>query len=89
MKELFEAIQAGDRSRVRALLADRPELLQARRADGATPILFAKYVGQTAALDELVSASPGLSAFEAAAVGRAPGARAGRHGRPEGAARFF
>jgi ankyrin repeat protein len=57
---------------VRALLGERPELLQARRPDGATPILFAKYVGQTAVLDELVSASPGLSAFEAAAVGLLP-----------------
>jgi uncharacterized protein len=72
VKELFEAIQAGDRSRVRELLADRPGLLQARRPDGATPILFAKYVGQTAVLDELVSASTGLSAFEAAAVGALP-----------------
>jgi uncharacterized protein len=72
MKEFFEAIQAGDRSRVRALIAERPELLQARRPDGATPILFAKYVGQTAVLQELVSASPSLSAFEAAAVGLLP-----------------
>jgi uncharacterized protein len=72
MKELFEAIQAGDRNRVRELVAGRPELFGARRPDGATPVLFAKYVGQTDVLDELVSASPGLSAFEAAAVGALP-----------------
>jgi len=72
MKELFEAIQAGDRARVRALVAGKPELFRAQRPDGATPILFARYVGQTALLDDLVSASPGLSAFEAAAVGALP-----------------
>jgi Ankyrin repeats (3 copies)/Ankyrin repeats (many copies) len=72
MREFFEAIQAGDRNRVRELIAGRPELLRALRPDGATPVLFAKYIGQIPVLDELVSLSPGLSVFEAAAVGVLP-----------------
>jgi uncharacterized protein len=72
MNELFEAIQAGDVKGVRALLVERPALLQARQPDGATPILFAKYVNQSAVLDELVLASGRLSAFEAAALGSLP-----------------
>ncbi len=69
MEELFAAIQGGDRLTVRRLLAARPEGISARRSDGATPILFAKYTGQAAVLEELLAAAPALSAFEAAAVG--------------------
>lgn len=70
MQELFVAIQGGDRQRVRALLAERPEALHAQTLDGATPVLYAQYLRQLDVLEELLAATPALSAFEAAAVGK-------------------
>jgi uncharacterized protein len=72
MEEFFAAIQGGDRQRVRALLAERPDALLARSPDGATPVLYAKYMGQREVLEELLAAAPALDAFEAAAVGLLP-----------------
>jgi ankyrin repeat protein len=72
MQELFAAIQGGDRERVRSLLAERPDALLAMNPDGATPVLYAKYLGQAEVLEEIVAAMPALSAFEAAAVGLLP-----------------
>jgi ankyrin repeat protein len=69
--ELFEAIRGGQRERVRSLVLASPEVLR-QTHDGATPVLFAAYVGQKEALEELLALAPGLSPFEAAAVGSLP-----------------
>jgi uncharacterized protein len=71
MEELFEAIKSGDRERIRRLVKRSPEVLLERH-HGATPVLFASYVGQEGALEELLALAPVLSPHEAAAVGSLP-----------------
>jgi ankyrin repeat protein len=68
--ELFEAIQAGDGERVRALVAADPRLANARNDDGLTAVLFAKYRLESEIADELVAAGAELDVFGAAATGR-------------------
>ncbi len=82
MEEFFAAIQGGDRQRVRALLAERPDALLARSPDGATPVPYAKYMGQREVLEELLAAAPALDAFEAAAVGLLPALERALHQAP-------
>jgi ankyrin repeat protein len=71
MEELFEAIKAGQRDRVQVLIESSPHALQQRHA-GATPILFAAYVGQKGVLEDLLALAPALGPYEAAAVGSLP-----------------
>jgi uncharacterized protein len=71
VEELFEAIKTGHRERVRGLVQSSPEALRERHG-GATPVLFAAYVGQQGVLEELLALAPVLSPFEAAAVGSLP-----------------
>jgi len=71
MEDLFEAIKSGQRERVRALVQSSPGALQRRHA-GATPVLFAAYLGEKGVLEELLALAPNLTAFEAAAVGALP-----------------
>ncbi len=81
MEELFEAIKSGHRERIRELVQRSPEVLLERH-QGATPVLFASYVGQAGALEELLALGPVLSAYEAAAVGSLPALEAALLQRP-------
>lgn len=81
MKELFEAIKGGHRERIRELVRRSPEALLERH-HGATPVLFASYVGQQGALEELLALAPGLSPYEAAAVGSLPALEAALRQKP-------
>jgi ankyrin repeat protein len=68
--ELFEAIEAGDDQRVRALVAADPKLASARNDDGLSAVLFAKYRGQTEIARALVAVGAELDVFDAAATGQ-------------------
>jgi ankyrin repeat protein len=81
MRELFEAIKGGHRERIRKLVQTSPEALLERH-HGATPVLFAKYVDQQGAVEELLSLAPVLSPFEAAAVGSLPALEAAIRAEP-------
>jgi uncharacterized protein len=81
MQELFEAIKSGQRELVRSLVQAAPQRLRALHA-GATPVLFATYLGQEAVLQELLALSPALSAHEAAAVGSLPQLKAALKANP-------
>ena len=67
--DLFEAIEAGDEERVRTLVAVEARLLAARDERGLSPVLAAKYAGQSGIAELLAAAGP-LDVFEAAATGR-------------------
>jgi ankyrin repeat protein len=67
--QFFDAIGQGDEPRVRALLAQDPELSQARNQDGATAVLWAAYTRHSA-LAPLVLAGREPDFFEACALGR-------------------
>ncbi len=69
-EELFAAIEGGNVEGVRALVAAHPEAAAARRDDGVSTVLWARYQYQLEALDALLAANPPLDVFEAAAVGR-------------------
>ena len=68
--ELFAAIAGGDEGRVRALVADRPELAGARDAAGVPALLAARYRNHLGMVEALLAAGPELDVFEAAALGR-------------------
>jgi uncharacterized protein len=67
--EWFTAIQKGDEARVVQLLAEAPELLEARDAYGISSVMWACYARQGAVLARLLAADPGLDVFEAVAAG--------------------
>jgi uncharacterized protein len=68
--ELIGAIDAGDATAVRALLAADPALAAARDADGVSATMHALYHGQAAISEMLAAALPELDIFEAAALAR-------------------
>ena len=68
--EMMAAVAAGDTDRVAALLADDPSLAMARRADGVSALLLARYRFDRPTMDALLAADPDLDLFEAAALGR-------------------
>ena len=76
MKELFEAIGAGDEDRVRDLLDRQQDLAGSRNEDGLSAVLHALYTGHPELADVLLAANPALDAFDAAAVGRPNGLEA-------------
>lgn len=69
-ERVFSLIEAGDLAALRALVADDPSAAAARRADGMSAVLWARYQDALDALAILLEADPGLDVFEAAAVGR-------------------
>lgn len=69
-ERVFSLIEAGDVAALRALLAEDPSAAAARRADGLSAVLWARYQDSLDALAVLLDADPGLDVFEAAAVGR-------------------
>ena len=71
IREIFDAIAAGDLGRVRALVADDAEAARARDAGGVSAVTQARYHGRDDMVEVLLAAEPELDVFEAAAVGRA------------------
>ena len=69
--ELFDAIRAGDVTRVRGLLAADPGLVNARNERGHSPVLIAQYHHKRDVVTVLLEAGPELDLFDACAVGRA------------------
>ena len=67
--ELFAAVEAGDESRVRSLVAETPGLASARDDAGLPVVLAARYRNQLGMVDALLAAGPELDVFSAAAVG--------------------
>ena len=68
--ELFAAVEAGDESRVRSLVAARPELASARDDAGLPVVLAARYRNQLGMVEALLAAGPELDVFAASALGR-------------------
>ena len=69
VRELFDAIEAGDGDRVHALLADDPALAGARDASGISALLRARYRMDRALVAAVRRHLAELDAPEAAAVG--------------------
>ena len=67
---VFALIEAGEVGALRALLALVPSAAEARRADGLSAVLWARYRDEMQAVAALLEANPRLDVFEAAAVGR-------------------
>lgn len=69
-ERVFALIEAGDATALRGLLSEDPSAAEARRADGISAVLWARYQAEHEALEALLAVSPRLDVFEAAAVGR-------------------
>ena len=69
MRELFDAIAAGEVDTVRRLVSDDATLAGCRNEDGVSARMVARYHGQTEIVGVLVDAGPELDVFEAAALG--------------------
>lgn len=69
MQSLLEAVRAGDAEAVRALLADRPQLLRERPEGGPSAVLTAVYHGRWEVAELLVELGAPLDIFEATALG--------------------
>jgi ankyrin repeat protein len=67
--ELFEAIEADDADRVRALLAQDPSLAAARDDHGVSALMRARYRFDEGVIEAVVAAVPSLDVFEAASFG--------------------
>ena len=68
--QLFEAIRAGDASRVNELLEAAPGLAGARAPDGASAVLMAIYCGHPEMVRLFEDRGVVLNLFEACAAGR-------------------
>lgn len=69
-ERVFSLIEAGDVAALQALLADDPSAAEARRTDGMSALLWARYQDDMESVSALLEANPRLDFFEAAAVGR-------------------
>jgi ankyrin repeat protein len=69
-QQLFEAIRAGDASRVNELLEAAPSLAGARAPDGASAVLTAIYYGHPEMVRLFEDRGVALNLFEAVAAGR-------------------
>lgn len=65
----FDAIEAGDLDRVRAMIVDDPALVDARSEAGVSAVLTAVYHRRREIVNLLVARGATLSLFEAAAAG--------------------
>jgi ankyrin repeat protein len=68
--EIFEVVRAGDATRLQALLAAEPDLVNTRNDRGHSPVLIAQYHHQHELVAMLLAAGPDLDIFDAASVGR-------------------
>src|SRR5947208_3352296 len=69
MKELFDAIRAGDAARVSALLDGDPSLAGARDDSGVPALAVARYNGKTEIAELLLERGAPLDVFLAAMFG--------------------
>ena len=70
MEELFDAIRAGDATRVRELVAQDPSRAAAHDEQGLSAVLTALYHRQPEVRDALLEARPELDVLDASATGR-------------------
>ena len=70
LQDLLDAVKAGRRDEVLALVDREPALLETRTASGESAILVALYHTHTALAKELLTRHPRLNLFEAAALGQ-------------------
>jgi ankyrin repeat protein len=68
--QVFEAIDAGDAGRLRALVARDPSTVGSRDEQGTSALLYARYRGRLDLVEVLLEPEPALDVFEAAALGR-------------------
>lgn len=68
-QEIFDVVRAGDTTRLKALLAAEPGLVNARNERGHSPVLIAQYHHKNDAVAVLLAAGPDLDLFDAASVG--------------------
>ncbi len=68
-EDFFQAIKAGENTRVTELLEAEPALLNARDDSGLSAVLTAMYYNEPHIAQQLVQRGADLSIFEAAAVG--------------------
>jgi uncharacterized protein len=71
-QELFQAIRAGDASRLSALIAADRSLVNVRNERGHSPVLIAQYHHRRELVQILLAAEPELDIFDASSVGRTP-----------------
>ena len=69
-EEFLQSVQAGNATKVRALLELHPLLLQSRHQSGISPLLLASYNGHQEIVDLLLPWKPDLDLFEASALGK-------------------
>jgi ankyrin repeat protein len=69
--DVFEAIRAGDRERLRALLAANAARASGPGDGGVSPVMYALYHRRKDLVDALLAADPEISVFDAAALGDA------------------
>jgi uncharacterized protein len=70
VKAFHESVKRGDIDAVRAVVAESPDLLNAKNEAGQNAILLAKYYGQSDTANYLLSLGPALDIFTAAAAGK-------------------
>ena len=68
-QEIFDIVRAGDTTRLKALLASEPGLVNVRNERGHSPVLIAQYHHKKEAVAVLLAAGPDLDVFDAASVG--------------------
>jgi len=69
-REIFDAVRAGNMTRVQELLNADPGLASVRNERGHTPVLIAQYHHKQEAVAALLGVEPALDIFDAASVGR-------------------
>ena len=67
---IFAAIQAGDKDKLRDLLAHDPESASARNEQGISALMLALYMRRVEIAELLQAAKPDLDIFEAATLGK-------------------
>jgi uncharacterized protein len=67
--EIFGALVQGDSAAFKRLLADHPELANARNETGDSLLMTAAYMGRRDLFDLLIETGAGVSLFEASALG--------------------
>lgn len=72
----FAAIRRGDLADIQQAVAQQPELVNARTAEGVSATLYSLYYREPAIATYLASAEAEISVFEAAALGQAEALRA-------------
>ena len=67
--EIFGVLMTGDTERLKGLLEQHPDLVNARNENGDSLLLSAVYMGRKDLFDLLLEKGAGVSLFEASAVG--------------------